>query len=112
MMYIRVAKWCQIFKKNTESGQYETADIKALGRGTYNVTIEVPYIFIGPHKNGEDYSLTLRLVQIAFDPEVEDKARLTAIPIIPSKASTAKGRRRKHVSQTEEAKAGISAKGL
>ena len=72
MMFIRVASWCQIFRKNTESGQYEAVDLKALGRGTYNITIEVPYIFIGPHKNGEDFSLTLRIIQIAFDPEVHE----------------------------------------
>ena len=97
MMYISVASWCQIFKKNRESGQYETVDIKALGRGTYTVTIEVPYIFIGPHKNGEDFSLTLRIVQITFDPEVEDRAKPVTIPLTPSKAPTTKGRRRKNV---------------
>ena len=101
MMFIRVASWCQIFRKNTESGQYEAVDLKALGRGTYNITIEVPYIFIGPHKNGEDFSLTLRIIQIAFDPEVEDKARPVAVPLTPSKAPTAKGRRRKTTSKTQ-----------
>ena len=100
-MYIGVAPWCQILRKKSESGQYETVDINALGRGTYTVTIEVPYIFIGPHKNGEDFSLTLRIIQITFDPEVENKASPVAIPIVPSKAPIAKGRRRKNAPKTQ-----------
>ena len=101
MMYIRVARWCQIFKKNAESGQYDSVDIKSLGRGTYSIMVEMPYLYIGPHKNGEDVSLTLRVVQITFDPEVP-KPMLRDIPTISTKASGVKGRRRKHAPKTHE----------
>lgn len=69
-MYVQMSRWCHIFRKNLETGQYDTVDVKTpLGRGTYNITIEVPYVYIGPHKNGENYSLSTRIVQIVFEPD-------------------------------------------
>lgn len=100
MMYIRVSRWCQIFKQNLETGQFDTVNIKErLGQGTFNVTIEVPYIFFGPHKNGENFSLTIRIDQIVFIP---DKPRPN---IITYKTPDVKGgRRRKNAAQDKEAR--------
>lgn len=70
-MFIRVAHWCNILKRN-EIGEFESVKHDTpLGPGTYNMTIEVPYIYIGPHKRGEDFSLALNIVQIVFQPDTE-----------------------------------------
>ena len=94
MMYVRVARWCQIYQQNMETQEYAVVDLKSLGRGNYNVTIEVPYLFIGPHKNGEGCSLTVRIVQIVFEPDSQ-KPVMPPPATIPVKAAGARGRRRK-----------------
>lgn len=71
-MYIRVSQWCTILRRNIETGKYDSVKLDTpLGPGTYNLTIEVPYIYIGTHKSGEDFSLSLRITQIVFEPESE-----------------------------------------
>ena len=112
MMYVRMANWCQIFKQNRETGQYSSTDLHSLGRGNYNITIELPYIYIGPHKNGETVSLTTRIVQITFEPENVQKVAQPAPVTIPIKTSVAKGRRRKHVAKNQEDQEGTSTQGF
>ena len=100
-MYVYVAPWCNFLRHNTQTDSYETFDRKAgFGRGCFTITLEVPHIFIGPHKNGENYSLSLSIVQMIFHPE--------AIPSLPIKIKPAEKRgrpRKEHVAQTQEVKA-------
>ena len=100
MMYIRMSRWCNVFRRSGEPNRYDSIDMKTpLGKGTFSITIEVPYIYIGPHKNGENFSITLRVTQIVFNPE----------PIAPLtfhfKEPEPKGRRRKNAASAKEAKA-------
>ena len=82
MMYVRVAPWCNIMRRNSESNSYESVDHSTpLGAGSYSVTVEVPYAYIGSHKNGEDFSLTLRVVQIIYDPCTVQFSNLIQVPI-------------------------------
>ena len=78
---------------------YENASMKEtkFGPGSYTVTIEVPYIFIGAHKQGEVYSLTIRAVQILYRPEGAKCPTLTTVPSIPFKVPEAKGRKKRKV---------------
>ena len=94
MMFVRVARWCQIHQRNPETRQYNVTELKTLSRGTYNITIEVPYLYIGPHKNGADCSLTVRIVQIVCEPDAE-KAVMPPPDTIPVKPAGVRGRRRK-----------------
>ena len=115
MMYVRVARWCQIYQQNMETGQYSVVDLKSLGRGTYNITIEVSYLFIGPHKNGEDCSLTVRIIQITCQPDSQ-KPVMPPPDTIPVKPAGARGRRRKPQLTKEDTipaeKVGLFSKGV
>ena len=53
-------------QQNTATDTVTSVPLENLGQGTYSITIEVPYIYIGPHKRGEDCSLLLRVVQIVY----------------------------------------------
>ena len=70
-MFISVSKWCNFLRYTGNDGVCEqvTPDFH-FGSGMYNVNIEVPYIYIGPHKDGYTFSLTLRIVQVVFKPNV------------------------------------------
>ena len=97
MMYIQISNYCQMFRQAPMSNQCDAINLDTpLGRGTYNVTIEVPYVYIGPHKKGENFSLNLRVVQVLFMPE--------ELPVaISTKTPKAKGRRRKNAGEDQEA---------
>ena len=99
-MFVRVSMWCQVFRQDLETGRYDSVDIKTpLGKGTYNMTLSMPYVYIGPHKNGEDFSISTHVDQIVFIPEA------TRPTIMSFKAPETKGRRRKSVQPIQDVKA-------
>lgn len=113
MMYVRVSTWCQIFRQTAVKGQFDSVDIKSLtGHGSYNITIEVPYIYIGPHKNGENYSLSMRVIQIVCEPAVESPIQFhfKSPELKPEelKKLETKGRRRKNTQKTQDANVWVS----
>lgn len=68
-MYIQLSPWCDYFTFSAAHGNYmRTTKEGPFGKGIYHVTIEAPYIYIGPHKDGHLFSLTLRVVQVLYDP--------------------------------------------
>ena len=93
-MFISVSRWCQLFIMNDETQAYERADVSQTKfvPGTYFVSVEAPYIYMGPHKQGETYSLTLRVVQILYQPKLEtqtndknDSKSLFSKPLLPKR---------------------------
>ena len=97
-MCVSISKWRDFFVMNSETGLYENVSVKdtKFGPGNYSIAIEVPYIYIGSHKNGELYSLTIRAVQIFYQPEGVKCPTLTTVPI-PFKAPEAKGRKKRKI---------------
>ena len=68
-MYITISQWCSFFRGSDRGYEQLPAD-SHFGDGTYNINIEVPYVYIGPHKDGSSFSLTLRVVQIVYKPNL------------------------------------------
>lgn len=99
-MFIHLAPWCNILKQTLLEGFFETVGPTAeFGPGRFHISLELSHIFIGPHKNGEHYSLSMSIVQMVFHPE-----QPTLLPIKP-KPTEKKGRARKdkqHVTPSEE----------
>ena len=68
-MYVSLSPWCDFYLFNQSISQYTKITSKGpFGKGVYNVTFEVPYIYLGEHKDGHLYSLTLRAVQVVYQP--------------------------------------------
>ena len=86
-MYVSLSTWCNVMQENPATDTVTSVPLENLGQGTYSITIEVPYIYIGPHKRGEDCSLLLRVVQIVYKPDTVEPT------IIPSNPPEKKGRR-------------------
>ena len=40
------------------------------GNGTYQMMVEVSHIYIGTHKEGQLFSLSLHVVQVVYQPEI------------------------------------------
>ena len=96
-MFVSASPRCRYLKFNSSTGELETVDVSSMSeKGKCTVTLEVSHIYIGPHKNGEDYSLSLDIVQMIIYPIEEPQVILRKPPT--------KRRRRKEnvvVSQTE-----------
>ena len=92
-MYVSLSTWCNVMQENPATDTVTSDPLENLGQGTYSITIEVPYIYIGPHKRGEDCSLLLRVVQIVYKP---DTIEPTIIPFNPPEK---KGRRPRNALQ-------------
>lgn len=81
-MYVSVSPRCDFQCYDSATGVLQSSSLSNMrGKGTYTFTLSVPFIYIGPHKKGEDYSLSLEIVQIIFYPFVDP----TVIPKKPVK---------------------------
>ena len=71
-MYVTVSPHCTFHCVDNATGELQSSSLSNMcGKGTYTFTLSVPHIYIGPHKKGEDYSLSLEIVQMIFYPFVE-----------------------------------------
>ena len=69
-MLISVSNWCKYFKYDETRGAYVLLkNYSHFDKGTFNVNIEVSHVFIGPHKGGQHYSASLRVVQVVYKEE-------------------------------------------
>ena len=90
-MFIGVSPCCSFLRFNSLTHGYDMVDRESMqGKGTYNITVEAPYVFIGPHKNGQNYSLSLDIVQMAFYPAAE--AEPEPEPVAPKKSKRGRPR--------------------
>ena len=71
-LFITMSKWCSLFKFVNGRNAYECITENDFGKGEYYVTIEVSHVYIGPHQNGENCSLSLRVRNIIYKPAAEE----------------------------------------
>ena len=93
-MKISISNWCNFLRLNYETGMYESvAPDSVFAKGLYQISIEIPYIYIGPHKEGQSFSLTLRVVQVLYQPYRPEESIVSSsntlsnniqVPITPS----------------------------
>ena len=70
MTFIICSQWCNFYWRNTETGVTLSVQPEQLTQpGFFSFSIEAPYAYIGPHKGGERYSLSLRLLQVTYTPK-------------------------------------------
>lgn len=97
--FILCSQWCNYYWKNPETGMCRSVSPEQLTQpGLFSFSIEVPYVYIGPHKGGERYSLSLRLIQVTYtpltevempcsipppSPELEKETKIQRVPTLP-----------------------------
>ena len=67
--FIICSQWCNYYWKDPETGRslFVSPD-QFTHPGLFSFSIEVPYVYIGPHKGGERYSLSVRLIEVTYTP--------------------------------------------
>ena len=68
-MYVNISKWCRFETVHFNGTRTLLPQGTVLGKGTYSVTLQVSHVYVGPHKGGETFSLSLHITNLAFKPE-------------------------------------------
>ena len=65
---VNLSKWCRYELINTDgSSQIFPVDL-VMGFGWYKFDIQASHVYVGPHKNGETFSISLHVIRIAYKP--------------------------------------------
>ena len=69
-LQILLSKWCKFLTYDPNKMCYIAVDFNHFlqhnAKGEFSVKIECAHVYIGPHKNGHQYSLSLRAHQVVF----------------------------------------------
>ena len=69
-LFVPVSKFCKYFKYDqTKHAHVCLESFEPFEKGHYNVNIEVSHVYIGPHKGGQNFSLSLRITQLTYKEE-------------------------------------------
>lgn len=68
-MFVSVSKWCRYELLTSNGSVQQNPENLILGAGLYMLDIQASHVYIGPHKNGETFSLSLHVTRIAYEPE-------------------------------------------
>ena len=72
-MYIDLGLYCKFTQgTGTDYKILPENPLPEFGKGTYTFSIEVPKVYIGPHKDGSLVSMNIRVVHIHYEPETFD----------------------------------------
>ena len=106
-MYVNLSQWCCYTLIKRDGTRASMPPGTFLGRGMYAFDIQVSHVYIGPHKGGETFSLSLHVMEVIYEPEqtlseiLDDIVNTPppsappATPLPPAKTSKPKrGRRR------------------
>ena len=67
---IPLSKWCKIYKYCPDQGTYTRTDnLKQFRKGDFAATIDISHVYIGPHKGGQHFSLSLRVKRVVYQEE-------------------------------------------
>ena len=67
-MFVNVSKWCKYELVKPDGTTQPLPENIAFGAGIYKIYIGVSHLYVGPHRGGEHYSLSLHVMKIAYEP--------------------------------------------
>ena len=70
-LYMLLGNYCKFTEATSESDYkiIQSPPLPDLGSGLYSFHIEIPQVYIGPHKDGNLISVNLRIVRVHYQPD-------------------------------------------
>lgn len=68
-MFVNVSKWCEYELIASDGSPQPFPENQILDTGLYRLEIHVSHVYIGPHKGGETFSLSLHVTKISYEPQ-------------------------------------------
>ena len=68
-MYVNFSRWCQYELMLPDGTCKPMEKERVLGKGMYSVKLQASHVYIGPHRGGKTYSVSLHIVELVYEPE-------------------------------------------
>ena len=68
-MYVNLSKWCKYELMKPDGSRQPLPAETYLGKGTYSLEIQASHVYIGPHRGGETFSISLHIVRLGYQPD-------------------------------------------
>ncbi len=68
-MYVMLSKWCQYLIRQPDGTLTPFPCCQVIGEGLYGIQIQVSHVYIGPHRGGETFSLSLHVTRVVWEPQ-------------------------------------------
>ena len=65
-LFVNISKWCKYEQINPDGSTTPIMNGTVLGAGHYSMEITASHVYVGPHKGGETYSLSLHVDRILY----------------------------------------------
>ena len=84
---INIGKFCAFTQglDDFSSAQLKSPPLPQFGCGSYSFTIEIPNIYVGPHKAGALFSFVTRIVRVHYQPDIVLEEPLDVSTVSPLK---------------------------
>ena len=66
---VNFSRWCKYELMLPDGKRKIMSKDMNLGQGMYAISIAIPHLYVGPHKNGETHSVSLNICEILYEPE-------------------------------------------
>ena len=70
ILFVTISNWCKLRISDKEYNLLRS--LSEIGEGMYTITIDVPYIYFGPHSWGHKCSITSHVSKITYEPSLPD----------------------------------------
>ena len=67
--YVNLSKWCRYVLLKSDGTQIPLPEGTVLGKGLYKLELQISHVYIGPHRGGETFSLSLHITRVVYEPE-------------------------------------------
>ena len=72
-LILNLSKWCRFFKYDEDKpGYIEVEQFKQFNKGEFHLLIDISHVFIGPHKGGQHFSLSMHVRQITYKEDMQE----------------------------------------
>ena len=69
VLFVNFSRWCKYEIIMPDGSRQPMSSDTALLRGMYSVVIQASHVYVGPHKSGETYSVSLHIRELLYEPE-------------------------------------------
>ena len=68
-LLINFSGWCKYELLSPNGQRQPMPPNTTLGSGMYSVCLQASHVYVGPHKSGQTFSVSLHIVELLYEPE-------------------------------------------
>ena len=68
-LLVNFSKWCKYELVQPDGSRQIMPPNTLLGKGMYSVVLQASHVYVGPHKSGDTFSVSLHIAELLYEPE-------------------------------------------